>query len=1171
MAFFSKLAGWTIGRWPLLLVSLGLVFVIRISHLLIAQTTASGELAGVVTDSSHAVLPNADVEIKDNTKGTHQSTKTDGQGVYGFAFLAPTRYTLTVSHAGFRTENRAVDVLLGPPVSVNVTLQVAKATTSVSVKAEAPLIQAENGDVVATMSSKQISEVPNPGNDLTYLVQTAPGVVMNTDVQGGANFSILGMPGTSYRYTMDGMNNTDNSYNLQPVGDLFLLPGQNQIQEAAVVSTGYSGQFGGAAGGNVNYISKSGSNEFHGNAQYYWNGRAFNANDWFNKAVGKPRPFDIANQWATSMGGPIRKNTLFFFLDTEGLRLLIPQGFLVTIPSPQFEATTIANIDSRFGTASASDSFYKTIFTLYNAAPGAADALLGSVNPDDPTGCTGFGGLGPGVPCARYFFTTRGRPSQDVLTSGRVDWNVSTSDRVFLRTQYDGGRSAIATDPISPLFDGDLNLAWWQGQVSETHTFGSSAASQFLFAGSYVGFIYGMKNPSQTLSEFPAVLNFNATGTFTNLGRGDFINPFGSGGYTSRYQISEDLVKVWNNQRFGVGANFERIDSTYLQYTSNVIGTLAPHTLKAFYQGGVDPASPGSDFTLLSQSFPTRTSQRMAFYTLGLYAQDEWHARPNLTLTFSLRAEHQSNPVCQRSCFARLNGSFESLSHDPEQPYNQAILVNQKHALAGIDNLLWSPRFSFAWQLFGLSRSAVLRGGAGVFYDPVPGALAILLSSNPPVLNSYTLAGDNLAPNETTNLFRDAKDSDAAFVDGVTNGKTLAQIKEADRNFSPPGTSSPEKRTHTAQYQRWSLELQQVLGSQTSISIGYFGHHGIHELQQNPDANAYGFGSLPAVKCTSPPVPPCADPRFSRVTEYASAAVSNYNGAVISFQHRFSRWTQGLFQTNYTYGHAFDEVSNGGLFGFTFGSSTSPQDPSNPRGSYGPAEYDVRHSFNADYVWELPMKAALGGHGWDSLVKGWQISGTLFARTGYPYTVFDFAQSQSLQPNNYFGLLYAVPVGALPPSQPCGKGAAVPLAPHPCLPPQVLANGNPNPGALFVQAGCETGFDSGHLGPSGSCNGPQVSFAQGRNHFRYPNYFNTDFTIMKNTKIPHWENATLAIGFQFFNVFNHPNFGSPDNSSSDAGFGQISYLEQSPTGLLGNGFGGDVAPRMVQLKAQLQF
>jgi len=134
------------------------------------------------------------------------------------------------------------------------------------------------------------------------------------------------------------------------------------------VSTGYSGQFGGAAGGNVNYITKSGSNEFHGNAQYYWNGRVFNANDWVNKALGNPRPFDIANQWAGSIGGPIKKDKLFFFLDNEGLRILIPQLFFVQAPSPQFEAATIANIDTRFGSTSASDAFYKKIFNLYNAA-----------------------------------------------------------------------------------------------------------------------------------------------------------------------------------------------------------------------------------------------------------------------------------------------------------------------------------------------------------------------------------------------------------------------------------------------------------------------------------------------------------------------------------------------------------------------------------------------------------------------------------------------------------------------------------------------------------------------------------------------------------------------------------------------------------------------------------
>jgi hypothetical protein len=237
------------------------------------------------------------------------------------------------------------------------------------VTAQAPILQAENGDASAIVNQPQISEVPNPGNDLTYVAQTTPGVVMNTEKGNGLNFSILGMPATSYVYTMDGMNNNEISGSTQLVGPLQLQLGQNQIQEATVVSTGYSGQFGGAAGGNINYITKSGSNEFHGNTQYYWNGRVLNANDWFSNAFNSSRPFDIANQWAGSFGGPVQKNRLFFFFDTEGLRLLIPETLYGLLPSPQFEAATIANIDSRFGAISASHDFYKKIFNLYNASP----------------------------------------------------------------------------------------------------------------------------------------------------------------------------------------------------------------------------------------------------------------------------------------------------------------------------------------------------------------------------------------------------------------------------------------------------------------------------------------------------------------------------------------------------------------------------------------------------------------------------------------------------------------------------------------------------------------------------------------------------------------------------------------------------------------------------------
>jgi hypothetical protein len=283
MASSDQREGQSLGRRPQILFFLGLLLVMPIGIFSNAQTTTSGGLAGVVTDPSGAVVPNADVEIKDNAKGTHQSTKTDREGAYRFFFLAPERYTLSVSHDGFRTQNRALNVLLGPPVSVNVTLQIAEASSSVSVTADAPIVKAENGDVSTTMSLKQISEVPNPGNDLTYIAQTAPAAIMNTDVQGSVNFSILGMPGFSYLFTMDGMINNENGNNSSLNGAIGLVLGQNEIQEATVVSTGYSGQFGGAAGGNVNYITKSGSNDYHGNAQYYWNSSVLNANDCSTK------------------------------------------------------------------------------------------------------------------------------------------------------------------------------------------------------------------------------------------------------------------------------------------------------------------------------------------------------------------------------------------------------------------------------------------------------------------------------------------------------------------------------------------------------------------------------------------------------------------------------------------------------------------------------------------------------------------------------------------------------------------------------------------------------------------------------------------------------------------------------------------------------------------------
>jgi len=1143
-----------------------LLLVLALSNNESAQTTNSGGLAGVVTDPSKAVVPAAYVEITDNAKGTTQATKTGRDGLYRFFFLSPGSYSLTVTRAGFRQTRQSVNVLVGPPVTVNVTLEIAKENTTVEVMGDAPLIQAENGDVSATMNQQQISEVPNPGNDLTYLVQTAPGVVMNTDRTGGANFSILGMPGTSYLYTMDGMNDVDSLTNLNLAGSLNLLLGQNQIQEGTVVSTGYSGQFGGAAGGNINYVTKSGGNSFHGNAQYYWSGPSLNVDS----------PLAVANQWAASLGGPIKKNKLFFFFDSEGMRLELPQIFGVVIPSPQFEAATIANIDARFGSASASNAFYRQIFDLYDATPGANSAAAGGFSPGD-LGCTNFvgpAGLGTSVACARHFIETRARPSQDALTSGRADWDIRRSDRAFFRLQYDGGHSSAHSDPISPAFDADFKNPWWQGQLNETHTFGSSGASQFLLAGSYLAPILGLTNPSQGLSAFPANLGF-AQGPFTVLGP-DWFYSKGIGRYETHFQLAQDVVKTSGSHKFGFGANFEKTYWSLLAYGNNAVAQLVSLSLDAFYQGGFDPASPDVNFTQLNQSFPSALSHRLSFYDFGLYAQDDWHARPDLTFTIALRAEHYSNPLCEDGCFTRMAGPFDSVSHDPDQPYNQALRINQRHAYQATDRIVWSPRASFAWQPLGLSSRSVIRGGIGFFHDPPLGVLPYALSfTSPLVVNFFTIAGNNLTPDEKTSLFKDAHNSNEEFINSFRAGKNLAQIRAKDPNFSPPALGLPGRVTHSPQYQRWSLQWQQAFGAGTSLSVGYFGHHGIHEMVENWNTNAYGFGSLPAGLCTHPPVAPCADPRFGWVVELSSDAVSSYNGMVISFQHRFSRAGKGILQANYTYGHALDEVSNGGDQNFTFGGSAiAPQDPSNFRGEYGAAEYDVRHSFNASYVWELPVKPALRGHGSSRLLEGWQVSGTIFGRTGFPYSVFDYAESIRLAQNNYMGLIYAVPAGPLGSGSSCGDGAAFPAAPHPCQPSQFLDDGQtPNPKARFVQSGCETGFNSGNLpGPSGPCSGPAVSFAQGRNRFRGPGYFNADLAIMKNTKIPGRENGVLGLGFQFFDLFNRLNLSLPDNAISSPTFGQIFSSDQSPTSILGENLSpGGNARRMIQLKAQLTF
>jgi hypothetical protein len=410
-------------------------------------------------------------------------------------------------------------------------------------------------------------------------------------------------------------------------------------------------------------------------------------------------------------------------------------------------------------------------------------------------------------------------------------------------------------------------------------------------------------------------------------------------------------------------------------------------------------------------------------------------------------------------------------------------------------------------------------------------------------VNPFVLLFNNISPQQVAgsgNIFSDASNSNAALLAGFSTGGTLASISAADPAFTPPAFNNVGT-IKAPVYTEWNFEVQQALGNNTSLSINYVGNHGAHETALFNGLNGFcppsvcpnGFAGLPA----APP-----DGRFGTVAEYRTVGISSYNGLTFTAQHRFSKGLQ--LQANYTWRHALDEISNGGFNGFIGGNSgigrvgslLNVVNNNNIREfNYGNADYDTRHYLSMNYVYEIPK-------GPTAFLKGWQLSGTLFTRSGLPYTVVDTASSDTLAGFGYGANVYANFTGSSYPNCDGPKGGANQI---PCL---NIAN--------FSSPIAQTVPSYG---------------AQRRNQFYGPHYFDTDMTIMKYTQVPHWETAKIGIGAQFFNLFNHPNFQSPVNDINNGNFGQTLDTVNTPTSILGSFLGGDASPRLIQLTAKFNF
>jgi outer membrane receptor protein involved in Fe transport len=1090
-----------------------------------AQTVVTGELDGTVKDSTGGVMSNVKVTVKSEATGETRTATTSAVGEYHIALLRPGSYTISATASGFQPSSGTAIVSLGQVSPYNMVLSVTQQTDIVEVSVQEPLLQTENANVSTNLNSLQVQNLPVPGNDITSFTYTAPGATQNTSGSGYGAFSAFGMPATSNLYTINGMDNTDPYLNQNNSGASNLTLGANEIQEVAIISNGYTGQYGRQAGTQVNFITRSGSNAFHGNGYWDWNGDKLDANDWFNNYEGTPRPHQVNNAWAASVGGPVVKNKLFFFVDQEGLRYVLPGGGPVWIPTPAFASYVLTQV-----TPSAVP-FYTQIFKVYDGAPGAANARPLSAAVDGDLGCGDFTGGGfvggiitpttVGKPCAEIFENTANSLNEEWLLTTRVDYNMTDRDVFSFRFLTDHGVQATSTDPINSAFSANSIQPQYSGQFSYTRTISANSVNNLMLSELYYVATFGPPNINAALAVFPTTLYFY-NGDYSSMA-GVYPHPlyaYPSGRRVSQPQLIDDYAYIHGAHEFKLGITFRRDDVADLAYGVFTSGVMVFDSMTDFVTGILNN---GSTYT---QNFTRVEAEHIDLYNMGIYGQDQWKISPKLSLTLALRLDRAKNPSCGTDCFAGLGTSFENLAHSATLPYNSAIQLGMSNLFRSIDPIIPEPRIGLA---YSLDNKTVVRGGFGLFADQFPGTLISNFFLNPPNVLSFTTAsGSGLvaAPGVANSAFTNVANSNTAFQSGFASGATLATLQANVPGFSLPNLYTQANQFHLARYGEWNLEVQRELRRDLVLAVNYVGNHGWDEINQNTFPNAWsptGFGGLPTT------VP---DARFGQINELSSTGHSNYDGLTSSLRWRF----QSFFgQLNYTWSHALDTCSNNCVTPFNDGYNAANLNydinPAGANWSYGNADYDVRHTFNANYVWMIPsyfkegaLKTALGG---------WTIGGTFQAHSGYPFTVIN----SSLVSANIHDANVSIPADWLGGS--ASKSCTTPNAP--CF----MAS-------EFAATGAQTNF--GNIA---------------RNSFRGPGYFDTDLSVNKSFALT--ERYHVTVGANFFNFLNHPNFALPENDLASGSFGQITSTVSPFSSPYGSFQGASASGRIIQMVGKFQF
>jgi hypothetical protein len=1011
---------------------------------------SGGTISGVVADPSGAVIPDAKISIKNISTGFTRAYSTDAVGFYTAPNLLPGDYEVTSSAPGFTTQVRTgITLSVGARQALNLTLQVGKVTETVKVAGDAPAVQLTSSALSAVVDSTTVRELPLNGRSWTDLATLQPGVAPIQTQPSFESSGDRGNRGFGAEVAIDGARPYQNNYRLDGVslndyangapgsvlgGDL----GVDAIEEFSVLTSNYSAEYGKASGGVVNAITRSGTNQFHGNAYEFLRNSALDARNFFDTSI---PPFR-RNQFGASGGGPIRKGRTFVFGNYEGIR----------------QSKGITNVDVTLSPAARTGHFSSGTVTV----DPSAQKFLGFY--PLPNG----GLLSPGD---TGIFTFAGQQVVDEnFFTVRVDHRFSDRDSLFGTYLFDK-TPYTAPDSFNNLQIGSLTKRQLF-VLEESHNFGPSLVNSLRLGinREFVNNEQSVKaiNPLSADPSLGAVPGRDAP-LMTVSGLSDLAAGLGS--FTSDFyrwtsiQVYDDafLTKGLHSLKFG--AALERIDDNIIGFTNT--GNFKFATLSDFLTN--HPQQFSAD---LPQSQLHRGIRETLF---GLYVQDDWRARPNLTVNLGLRYEMTTVPT-------EVHGQLSNLIHytDAQPHLGDPYFLNPT-----LRN--FEPRVGFAWDPFRTGRTAV-HGSFGIFdVLPLPYMFNHMYNSGAP----FALTGQaNSLPA-------------GSFYTGAIALAVPTSLRYTHVQYDPP-------RNYVLQ---WNFNVEREFTPDTTALISYVGSRGVHQpflcddvdiVIPTPTAQGYiwpspvGSGKV-------------INPTAGDIRALDWGGDSFYDALQLGVIKRMSHGLQ--VQGSYTWGKSID-TSSASVASDAFRNTISSLHWFNLKMGRGLSDFNMSRILVINSSWQVPnLKSVTGPVTW--LANGWQLGGILKINDGVPFTATFGSDGDPL------GLNSSDPWDF--PNRLTGPGCG-----------SLVNPGNPNnyikTQCFAIPTAATAAFYTANCDPA-SGTFPQCFNLRGnagRNILIGPGTSNLDFSVFKNNHITRVsENLNVQFRAEFFNILNRANFAVP--------------------------------------------